>query len=701
MAGKDETLETLLNRATNPAMRDEDWDHIMAFCDQVNRELEGPQTAVRLLAHKIQSPQEREALFALSTLEASVKNCGKRFHQEIGKFRFLNEMIKVVSPKYLGNRTTATVKKRCIEIMYSWYMGLKHETKIVDAYMMLKAQGIVKEDPTYIEKTFEPFASEKPRLASFEDEEKSKILAKLLKSRNPEDLQAANRMIKNLVKQDIERSERVSKRINELETIGNNVKLLNEMVLIYDPNTTSTSEKEMMKELCESLEKLRPNLFRLASDTDDKDSDGINDILKANDAVMKCMAEYKRKVEGVVSQNGDWSSSKDVSSLLDLNFDHSQAKSSPAHAPTAKPTSTSAAILEDELQTLGLDDKMIGGGMSDMTAVGGSGNVLDELGDLFSQQPPNPGIQLAAQSSVFSPAPRFTMASSQPTIPVIPPHFNQSPVHRLQHPAQQPMPLVMATGLSASSTISGLPEPIQAVPMATTNSMPVAAKDSTEKPVTMTDLDLLGQNLVQENLAKDPHRHIHAPIPVSKVPMNQMNQSAPVTQSSQSPQTLLDSEISTQPVSMASFVAPSSPQAGLLSLTDVFVPLESVQPATDLEPITVYDKNSLKTVMHCGKGKPRPDVAVFVISTLSTNTHPVKHFVFQAAVPKIMKVKLQPPSSSDLPAFNPILPPSAITQVMLVANPKKEKIRLKFKVSYELNNQTVTDLGETDKIPIQ
>ena len=54
------------DQATNPAMREEDWDHIMAFCDQVNRELEGPQTAVRLLAHKIQSPQEREALFALS-----------------------------------------------------------------------------------------------------------------------------------------------------------------------------------------------------------------------------------------------------------------------------------------------------------------------------------------------------------------------------------------------------------------------------------------------------------------------------------------------------------------------------------------------------------------------------------------------------------------------------------------------------------
>ena len=37
-------------------------------------------------------------------------------------------------------------------------------------------------------------------------------------------------------------------------------------------------------------------------------------------------------------------------------------------------------------------------------------------------------------------------------------------------------------------------------------------------------------------------------------------------------------------------------------------------------------------------------------------------------------MKLQPPSATDLPAFNPILPPSAITQVLLLANPQKVNI---------------------------
>lgn len=39
--------------------------------------------------------------------------------------------------------------------------------------------------------------------------------------------------------------------------------------------------------------------------------------------------------------------------------------------------------------------------------------------------------------------------------------------------------------------------------------------------------------------------------------------------------------------------------------------------------------------------------------------------------PQVMKVKLQPPSGTELPAFNPIVHPSAITQVLLLANPQK------------------------------
>ena len=73
------------------------------------------------------------------------------------------------------------------------------------------------------------------------------LLARLLKSKHPEDLQAANRLIKNMVKQDAERVDKVTKRTTELETVSNNVKLLHEMLQHYNPDDSTDADKDIMK----------------------------------------------------------------------------------------------------------------------------------------------------------------------------------------------------------------------------------------------------------------------------------------------------------------------------------------------------------------------------------------------------------------------------------------------------------------------
>ena len=46
-------------------------------------------------------------------------------------------------PQYDGDWTPDAVKKRIIELMYSWTVGLPKETKIIEAYKMLKQTGTV------------------------------------------------------------------------------------------------------------------------------------------------------------------------------------------------------------------------------------------------------------------------------------------------------------------------------------------------------------------------------------------------------------------------------------------------------------------------------------------------------------------------------------------------------------------------------
>lgn len=59
-------------------------------------------------------------------------------------------MIIVYRSQYLGHRSAINVKKKIIELMFLWSVEMQEETKIFEAYQMLKKQGIVPEDPVYV-----------------------------------------------------------------------------------------------------------------------------------------------------------------------------------------------------------------------------------------------------------------------------------------------------------------------------------------------------------------------------------------------------------------------------------------------------------------------------------------------------------------------------------------------------------------------
>ena len=67
-----------------------------------------------------------------------------------------------------------------------------------------------------------------------------------------------------------------------------------------------------------------------------------------------------------------------------------------------------------------------------------------------------------------------------------------------------------------------------------------------------------------------------------------------------------------------------------------------------------------------------PTVRVVLISVMNSGVANIAQVEFQAAVPKSMRVRLQPPTGRDLPAFNPLAAaPTVIKQIMLVASPSQ------------------------------
>uniref|UniRef100_A0A8C1U317 Golgi-associated, gamma adaptin ear containing, ARF binding protein 1 n=2 Tax=Cyprinus carpio TaxID=7962 RepID=A0A8C1U317_CYPCA len=638
-------MYTALDKATNPLNRETDWESIQLFCDQLSNEPEGPQLATRLLGHKIQSPQEWEAMQALTVLETCVKNCGKRFHNEVGKFRFLNELIKVVSPKYLGSRAPEPVKKKVLEMMYSWTVSLPEETKISDAYQMLKKQGIIKQDPDLPDDKPCPPPPPRPKNAIFEDEEKSKMLSRLLNSSHPEDLRAANKLIKEMVQEDQKRMEKVSKRVNAIQEVKESVGLLTQLLGDYSKESGSHSNEELIKDLYQRCEKMRPTLFRLASDTEDND-EALAEILQANDSLTQVINLYRQLVKGE-EVNGDTSSNTRLpgrsTALLDLTgLDTSPSAQNFSELPSKTPSSQEMGIslLDDELMSLGKK--------SVMTLYAMTWNTFQ--------------VNTIIISYIY---------------------------------------LCCNHGMKTSVDTAVTPAPAVLLPVASATKTPITVPVTSTK--SLDELDLLGKTLLQQSLPPENLQVKWDKLQSQSKPTlrdlqiksgtNTATNPSPVLAFSSEPGTLLNSQL-------PACITPASTLQDDVSLANVTVPLESIKPSS-LLPLTVFDQHSLRVLFHFARDSPpaRPDVLVVIISMLSSAPVPITNVRFQAAVPKTMRVKLQPPSGSDLPAFNPLLPPAAITQVLLLANPHKEKVRLRYKLTFDLGQESHDESGDVEQFP--
>uniref|UniRef100_A0A3P8XSV6 Golgi-associated, gamma adaptin ear containing, ARF binding protein 1 n=1 Tax=Esox lucius TaxID=8010 RepID=A0A3P8XSV6_ESOLU len=590
---------------------------VQAFCDQLNYDLEGPQFATRLLAHKIQSPQEWEAMQALTVLETCMKSCGRRFHSEVGKFRFLNELIKVVSPKYLGTRAPEPVKKKVLELIYSWTLGLPNEAKIAEAYHMLKKQGIVKQDPVLPADHILGLPLPRPKNAIFEDEEKSKTLARLLNSPLPEDLKA-----------DRKRAEKVSKRVNTIKEVNESVSLLTQLLEDHGTTTNPHSNAELLQDLYQRCEKMRPTLFRLASDTEDND-EALAEILQANDSLAQVINLYKQQVKGEEVNGNTIANTHTLTALLDLSGLDSSARSPPSYPELPSSTGGVDAPSQDFSVSL-LDDELM--------SLGKGTHVFNESSDSVD----------------------ILEVPAAPTVLRTP---DPSPGTQLPQPG-------------ARSGISALDE-----------------------------LDQLGKTLLQQSLPPEGlqvkwDRPLFKPTLRDLQNKPESNPSPLPAFSPERPEVLSNSQPSIGASSLdtpqvKTVVAPVE-----FTLAGVFVQLDSVKPSS-LLPVTVYDGHSLRVLFHFGRDSPpsRPDVLVVIISMLSSAPVPLRNILFQASVPETMKVKLQPASGTALPAYNPVLPPAAITQILLLANPHKEKVKLQYKLTFTLGEEDHDESGVVEEFP--
>lgn len=117
----------------------------------------------------------------------------------------------------------------------------------------------------------------------FERGENAILLKKLLQSKDPMDLQAANRLIKNLVEEEAKRNERRSEIHSLIDRIETSTTLLVEMC------SQSHIDREIVDELASSCRALRNRLAVIGTETNEE----ISSFLMASENIEKALNFYE------------------------------------------------------------------------------------------------------------------------------------------------------------------------------------------------------------------------------------------------------------------------------------------------------------------------------------------------------------------------------------------------------------------------
>lgn len=539
-------------------------------------------------------------------------------------------MIRLVSKQHDGDKTPKEIKTKILDIMFTWTTKYPNETKIKEAYDMLKTQGIVHEPTKNVmfgstgDASFPPPPRSSDRNAPLDP--RHVMLKKLINSKNKDDIQKANLLIQNMCREDERRLQIKGRRLTELRKARENVVLLNEMLDSYQPLSASSDDLQIINEIHDTCELFQPTLLKLINETEEKD-EALGEILEVNDKLVAVLEKYRRKV--VLGEN----------------------------LPASPPQTG------DLLQgILDLDKPAVRS--NDST----TGNVMDVLGDIFSKSEPiNPGVSPStstAGSDLLIPNKEVTAPMNRKSV--------ESPVTK--YDALMNLSRLQSTN-SSSSVVASVPPP------------PAPQKRlglDLDSLVDGMKTKLLPQSTPPEEVVKklDDANGDDDEAMLTSVVSTPTNKQAPATTIDLSDDHMIlntntSSIIKNEVDTNSATVSPASNNAkkDFKSLAEIHIDLDSIQPSTE-PPLTILDEDKgLKIMLNFAKDRPRDDVLVAVISTINYGSQPVNNFQFEASVSKPCKLRLLPASATELPAAKPFRPPAdSIFQILLLANSTQQTI---------------------------
>lgn len=656
--------------------------------DMINRKKNsGPREVAMRIVSNVNSRYQRTSMLALTLLDTCAKNCGYPFHLIISTKEFLNELVRRFPER---PTTISAVQYRILELIQQWNATLcvtsryKEDFKhINDMYRLLSYKGY-RFPPLSDEATLA--LNQPPSLKTeHELEEEDKVvqgakLQELLRLATPAALEQANDLMKVMAGYDEERRPDYKKEVNdELDRIEQRTMLLNDILnnkTAADRGKSDPTVDELISTTCSAQTRIQKlisggenderverllELNDLINTVLQKGQDFTSGKFQSRNIVSSSSASSNTNlpIKSVTSPTGSNNTSPVAShgpiNLIDFDFN-----SIPVHSSGVLPSLSYVAqkdvmALSNDLSNLNFGGSSGQFGMTSSAAAAAPvpkpSNASNNLNDLL-------GIGL----SRLVPQNSNNTLKSTAAITSIPIGNNMSGFSQLNSET-----LLSHQGISNASQLignMGAAQPIR--PMMGGNQM----NSFQQQPVgSMNQIVVSNNNVQQNNLLGDDFLGLGG-----------------LTMAKPSSQSGSDHQFG----AMSSFQGMSH-QAPVAQTTAPQPAIAHQRTPSSGNPekreVGIYDKNGVQI-----KFRLIWKETFWLCQAVFLNTTPVPFgdLAFQLALPKSMTLQMEPLSGTVIPPFNT----HQIIQNMQIANPTKDQLRIRFKLTYSVNGAIVNEQGE-------
>ncbi|CAJ0564748.1 unnamed protein product, partial [Mesorhabditis spiculigera] len=276
----------------------ENWGLNMEICDFINGYEDGPKDAIRALRKRMHTQigkNNTNIMYTLTVLETCVKNCDHRFHVLVCSKDFIQDLVKLVGPKFDAPQI---IQERVLSLIQAWTDAFQNVPDLVgvrQVYDELRSKGV--EFPAADLDTLAPIITPKrtvypepqqqPAAQAWQDPAADAAAAPPA-GRSRQTYQVAPHSEVPLEAS----AEQLAKLRQDIDVVNCNLKVFREMLTEITPNKVSDDELQLILELNQTCRQMQQRVLELIGQV--TNDEVTSELLLVNDEFNGAFEKFER-----------------------------------------------------------------------------------------------------------------------------------------------------------------------------------------------------------------------------------------------------------------------------------------------------------------------------------------------------------------------------------------------------------------------